>query len=201
MNAEKSPTLPPTTMSTPFIEMPQRNEASPSITSSPPCADAPADYRSEALTCTRCRHHVLGDTGSGVAMHGYSRLLVHPRAVVADVPFDFDLDRRVDTHRDVVRPVRILDEKLTRQPRCVQGCIYLPQRCYAQVVFRQRLHAYTTSGAGSQICAFSMPGSAASARYSLAIATQPGVSAITAGLHAIASRTTANESWLDTSRV
>ena len=37
MNAEKCPTLPPTTMSHPFIEIPHREDASPSTTSNPPC--------------------------------------------------------------------------------------------------------------------------------------------------------------------
>ena len=58
-----------------------------------------------------------------------------------------------------------------------------------------------TSGSGSQMRAFSTPGRPASARYSLAIATQSSVSAMTAGLQAIASRTTANESRLETSSV
>jgi hypothetical protein len=51
MNALMWPTEPPTTMSTPFIEMPQRAEASPSITIRPPRPEAPADC--EALPRTR----------------------------------------------------------------------------------------------------------------------------------------------------
>ncbi len=42
---------PPTTMSMPFIEMPQRALASPSMTSMPPRPEAPADC--EALPVTR----------------------------------------------------------------------------------------------------------------------------------------------------
>ena len=51
------------------------------------------------------------------------------------------------------------------------------------------------------MAAFSTPGRPDSARYSLPIATQSAVSAMTAGLQAIASRTTANESRLETSSV
>ena len=52
MNALMCPTLPPTTMSTPFIEMPQRAAALPSMTSRPPCAVAPADCEASPLTHT-----------------------------------------------------------------------------------------------------------------------------------------------------
>jgi hypothetical protein len=45
-------TEPPTTISTPFIEMPQRADASPSITSSPPWAVAPADWLASPVTRT-----------------------------------------------------------------------------------------------------------------------------------------------------
>jgi hypothetical protein len=51
MKALIGPMSPPTTMSTPFIEIPHRIDAEPSITSSPPCAVAPADC--EALPVTR----------------------------------------------------------------------------------------------------------------------------------------------------
>ena len=47
------PTEPCTTMSTPFMEMPQRLEASPSITSRPPCPVAPAHWLALPLTRTR----------------------------------------------------------------------------------------------------------------------------------------------------
>ena len=46
------PTEPPTTISMPFIEMPQRDEASPSITSNPPLPVAPADSDELPLTQT-----------------------------------------------------------------------------------------------------------------------------------------------------
>ena len=44
MNALMWPTEPPTTMSIPFIEIPQRAEVLPSMTSRPPCPVAPADW-------------------------------------------------------------------------------------------------------------------------------------------------------------
>ena len=46
------PTEPRTTMSTPFIEMPQREEASPRMTSSPPRPVAPADWLALPSTST-----------------------------------------------------------------------------------------------------------------------------------------------------
>jgi hypothetical protein len=95
-------------MSMPFIEMPQRNEASPSITSKPP-APTPRPPPTQTLYVHPPRHHVLGDRGSGVPMHGYSRLLVHSGRVVSGMPFDFDVDRRVDAHRDAVRAVGVRD--------------------------------------------------------------------------------------------
>jgi hypothetical protein len=44
MKALRCPTEPPTTMSTPFIEIPQRAAASPWMTMRPPRAVAPADW-------------------------------------------------------------------------------------------------------------------------------------------------------------
>jgi hypothetical protein len=52
MNALMWPTFPPTTMSTPFIEIPHRAAALPSITSRPPCAVAPADWEASPRTRT-----------------------------------------------------------------------------------------------------------------------------------------------------
>ena len=51
------PMLPPTTISTPFMEMPQRAPASPSITSRPPWAVAPAAW--EALPLTRTEPDIM----------------------------------------------------------------------------------------------------------------------------------------------
>ena len=50
MNAPKFAIEPRTTMSTPFIEIPQRAEASPSTTSRPPRPVAPAEARAAADT-------------------------------------------------------------------------------------------------------------------------------------------------------
>ena len=52
MNALMWPTEPRTTMSAPFSEIPQRAEASPWITSSPPRAVAPADWLALPSTIT-----------------------------------------------------------------------------------------------------------------------------------------------------
>ena len=52
MNADMCPTEPFTTMSMPFIEMPQRADALPSITSSPPQPVAPAACEASPVTCT-----------------------------------------------------------------------------------------------------------------------------------------------------
>ena len=70
MNAEKLPTLPPTTISQPFIEMPQRrrriavdDEQSAMSPKRPPRPTRSLRRR------TRARHHVLGHARAGVAVH------------------------------------------------------------------------------------------------------------------------------------
>ena len=60
---------------------------------------------------------------------------------------------------------------------------------------------YTWPGSGSQVTASEAPGSTAIARYSEAIATHSSVSAITAGLQAIGSRSTAKPSAVPTANV
>jgi len=50
MNAEKLPTFPPTTMSAPLSEIPQRKDASPSMIKRPPCAEAPAAVEANPRT-------------------------------------------------------------------------------------------------------------------------------------------------------
>ena len=52
MKADMWPTWPPTTMSPPFREMPQREEALPSMKSRPPWAEAPAHWEANPLTRT-----------------------------------------------------------------------------------------------------------------------------------------------------
>ena len=87
------PTEPLTTMSMPFIEMPQRAEALPSITSSPPRAGRAGRLAGVALHVHLARHHVFGDAGAGIAVDDDVGLLVHAGAVVADVTVDLDRDR------------------------------------------------------------------------------------------------------------
>src|ERR1700736_5337749 len=60
---------------------------------------------------------------------------------------------------------------------------------------------YTRPGSGSHRAASAAPGRTAIARYSEAMATQSSVSAITAGLHAIGSRSTAKPSAVPTAKV
>ncbi len=69
MNALMWPTEPCTTMSTPFIEIPQRAEASPWITTSPPRPVAPADWLALPSTTTDPGHDVLGQPHPAVAVH------------------------------------------------------------------------------------------------------------------------------------
>ena len=52
MKHDMWPTEPPTTMSPPLSEMPQRAEASPLTTSRPPCAVAPAAWLALPSTTT-----------------------------------------------------------------------------------------------------------------------------------------------------
>jgi len=65
MNALIWPTDPPTTISAPFMEIPQREEVSPSITNKPPRADAPADC--EALPRTRTKPDIMFSATPGPA--------------------------------------------------------------------------------------------------------------------------------------
>ena len=109
MNAEKLPTLPPTTMSPPLSEMPQRSAASPWITSSPPCAEAPAAVEAKPFDANGARHHVLAHAGPGVAVHGDVGVHVHAAGVVAGVAVDLDVERRVEPGGDGVRAVGIED--------------------------------------------------------------------------------------------
>ena len=66
MNALMWPTDPATTMSIPFMEMPQRALASPSMTRSPPRPEAPADC--EALPLTRTEPDIMFSATPGPAL-------------------------------------------------------------------------------------------------------------------------------------
>ena len=87
------PIEPPTTMSIPFIEMPQRGPASPSITSSPPCPDAPAHC--EALPRTRTVPDIMF---SATPVPQWPLMTTEaswfiPAAVIADMAVDLDRDQ------------------------------------------------------------------------------------------------------------
>ena len=128
MNALMWPMSPPTTMSTPFIEMPHRAAALPSMTRRPPCAVAPADCDALPLTHTRAAHHVLRDAGARVAVDGDLGVLVHARGVVADVAVDGDLHRRSTPTATLCAPCRVFDDELAGQARGVQGGVHFAQR-------------------------------------------------------------------------
>jgi hypothetical protein len=55
-------------MSMPFIEMPQREAALPSMTSSPPRPVAPAYWLASPFDDDGAGHHVLGHARPGVAV-------------------------------------------------------------------------------------------------------------------------------------
>jgi hypothetical protein len=55
----------------------------------------------------RAGHKVLGEPWTRVPMHAHGRELVHPRAVVADVPVYLDLDLGVDAAGHGVGAVRV----------------------------------------------------------------------------------------------
>src|SRR5262249_3916935 len=144
------------------------------------------------------------------------RPLVHAGAVVARVAHDLDLDRGVQPARQRVRAGGVQDlpvaDRLGRLRLVVQLLVQVTQRGRRQVdglhagrgahaATPSRSHEYTVAGSGSQIRASSAPGSVAIARYSDAIATQSSVSASTAGLHAIGSRSTAKPSAVPTAKV
>ncbi len=130
------PTLPPTTMSMPFIEMPQRALASPAMTSSPPRPEAPADCEALPLDADDAAHHVLADPGAAMAAHGDGRLPVHAAAVIAGMALDRDLDGQSEADRDRMRALGIDDppQALVGVPReLVQTAVERPHRLAAEV--------------------------------------------------------------------
>ncbi len=110
MKADMWPILPFTTMSIPFIEMPQREEALPSITEKAAAAGGAGILAGVALHDHRARHHVLRHARPGAAVDDDRRRLVHAGAVIADASLDLDADRRVDADRDGVPALRVEDE-------------------------------------------------------------------------------------------
>src|SRR3954452_19305324 len=171
-----------------------------------------------ALDDDRAGHDVLGDADTRVAVHADRRLLVHAGAVIADVAVDLDRDRRVEPDRERVRSARVDDAPVGRlrlgaaregvEPRVelAAGARREVERLDRDAGVRghqtrSRSQTYTFAGSGSHTVASAAPGSTAIARYSDAIATQSSVSAITAGLQAIGSRSTANPSAVPTRNV
>ena len=90
------------------------------------------------------RHHVLGDPDTGVAVHPNPRLLVHPRAVVADVPGDLDVARRVEPDRDAVASAGMRDPDPARVATVVQRPIELTHAVAAQI--KRQCHAVERVG-------------------------------------------------------
>ena len=74
----------------PFIEMPQREEASPSMTSSPPLPVAPADWTALPFTHTTPDIMFSATPDAGMAVDGDLGLLVHAAAIEADMALDVD---------------------------------------------------------------------------------------------------------------
>ena len=74
MKADMWPMLPCTTMSMPFIEMPQREEALPSMTSSPPRPVAPAYWLASPFTTTVPDIMFSRDARTGAAVDDDRRL-------------------------------------------------------------------------------------------------------------------------------
>ena len=124
-------------MSTPFIEMPQRAAASPCTTSSPPWAVAPADWLTLPSTTTDPDIMFSAIPVLGVAADTHRRMLVHPGAVVPDVPVDLDVELRVETAGDGVGPARVDDPPAPR-PRAgardvVEALVELAQGRHREV--------------------------------------------------------------------
>ena len=94
------PTDPPTTISMPFIEMPQRDEASPFDDEKPAIAGGARRFGRIAGDAHDARHHVLGNAGAGMAMDDDLGFLVHAAAIEADMAVDLDRERPVEPAGD-----------------------------------------------------------------------------------------------------
>ena len=53
------------------------------------------------------RYHIFGHALAGGAVNDDRRFFVHPRAIVADMPFNLDRDRRIDAGSDRMLAARI----------------------------------------------------------------------------------------------
>src|SRR6202035_2093764 len=116
MNALMCPTEPRTSTSAPLSEIAQRADASPWTTSSPPRASAPA-----------------------FAVHATRRDLVHPRAVVADVPVDLDVVGDVDADGDRVLSAGIEHADALRLDVVVEPLVQRPDGLARQIDLQHRL--------------------------------------------------------------
>jgi hypothetical protein len=86
-------------MSTPFIEITVHDEQA-------AAGGCPRRLARVPLDDDRAGHEVLGEPWTRVPAHPHRRELVHPSAVVADVPVDLDLDLGVDPAGHGVGAVR-----------------------------------------------------------------------------------------------
>ncbi len=75
--------------------------------SRPPWAEAPRRLAGVALHMDHARHHVFGQADAGVAVNDDLGVLVHPGAIVADVPLDLDRDRHLQSTGDGVGALRL----------------------------------------------------------------------------------------------
>ena len=201
-------------MSTPFIEMPQRADASPRID------EQAAARRSRPPTGSRCpRRSTVPDMmfsatpTPAVAVHADRRAACScRRSSSRRGPSISTSTGGVEADGERVRAARVDDAPARRlrvgapASACRRALSSRTRR--GREVERSRPRRRSRSpcrrapapscrpapGSGSQTTASAAPGSTAIARYSEAIATQSSVSAITAGLHAIGSRSTAKPS-------
>ncbi len=196
--------LPFTTISMPFIEMPQRAEALPSITSRPPRPVAPRRLAGIAFDPHFPRHHVLGDAGAGIAMHDHLAQLVHPGAVISDRSVDLDGDGMIQARGDGVFAAGVDHTPDVSLESAVRPCSARSIRALWSWPGRYRasvLPHIDFGGSGSNSRAFSMPGSMAGRDTPNRRRHSRRVSAITAGLQAMGSRSTAKPLSVPTTKV
>ena len=103
------PIEPPTTMSMPFIEMPQRDDGIALDDEQP--AMAGGARRLAGIARDPDQPDIMFSATPTPALPWIDDLglLVHAGAIVADMPVDLDRDRRIEADGDRVLPVRIED--------------------------------------------------------------------------------------------
>ena len=197
MKADKCPTDPLTTMSMPFMEI---SAARGGIAINH--QEAAATARTGSLRCVAFNanlagHHIFCNALPRIAVNDHASAFVHAGTVVTDVASHLDQNRRINTRRDRMLTARIEDApmRFIRSGRQFVKCgVEFTQRRVRQIDCRHqcRSHKYGLAGSGSHTLAVSIPGRSTKARYSVPKATHRSVSAITAGLQAIGSRSTPN---------